>query len=108
MKLMNMSISITSKLSTDSSHLSCHAHQFSLITLLQAHRKKHIKLSYCKRRIKVNMNASKEKASDANLLQPSQAVQGHTPTNSISTATSATGSPTTIDLISESESLRNQ
>jgi len=54
------------------------------------------------------MNASKEKASDANLLQPSQAVQGHTPTNSISTATSATGSPTTIDLISESESLRNQ
>ncbi|ESW08584.1 hypothetical protein PHAVU_009G057700 [Phaseolus vulgaris] len=59
-------------------------------------------------KIKVNMNASKEKASDANLFQPSQAVQGHTPTNSISTATSATGSPTTIDLISESESLRNQ
>lgn len=54
------------------------------------------------------MNASKEKASDANLMQPSQEVQGHTPTNSISTATSATGSPTTIDLISESESLRNQ
>ncbi|KAG5030635.1 hypothetical protein JHK85_014617 [Glycine max] len=59
-------------------------------------------------KIKVNMNASKEKAPDTNLLQPSQAVQGHTPTNSISTATSATGSPTTIDLISESESLRNQ
>ncbi|WVZ19589.1 hypothetical protein V8G54_006911 [Vigna mungo] len=59
-------------------------------------------------KIKVNMNASKEKASDANLMQPSQEVQGHTPTNSISTATSATGSPTTIDLISESESLRNQ
>ncbi|RDY11017.1 DUF21 domain-containing protein [Mucuna pruriens] len=59
-------------------------------------------------KIKVNMNASKEKAPDANLLQPSQAVQGHTPTNSISTATSATGSPTTIDQISESESLRNQ
>lgn len=60
-------------------------------------------------KIKVNMNASKEKAPDANLLQPSNlAVQGHTPTNSISTATSATGSPTTIDQISESESLRNQ
>ncbi|KAJ1384945.1 CNNM, transmembrane domain [Sesbania bispinosa] len=60
-------------------------------------------------KIKVNMNASKEKAPDANLLQPSSlAVQGHTPTNSISTATSATGSPTTIDQISESESLRNQ
>jgi len=59
-------------------------------------------------KIKVNMNASKEKAPDANMLLPSQAVQGHTPTNSISTATSATGSPTTIDLISESESLRNQ
>ncbi|BAT77770.1 hypothetical protein LR48_Vigan09g024100 [Vigna angularis] len=60
-------------------------------------------------KIKVNMNASKEKASDTNLMQPSQEVQGqHTPTNSISTATSATGSPTTIDLISESESLRNQ
>jgi len=54
------------------------------------------------------MNASKETASAANMLQPSQEVQGHTPTNSISTATSATGSPTTIDLISESESLRNQ
>ncbi|KAG5065205.1 hypothetical protein JHK86_008936 [Glycine max] len=49
-----------------------------------------------------------EKAPDANMLLPSQAVQGHTPTNSISTATSATGSPTTIDLISESESLRNR
>ncbi|KHN45850.1 DUF21 domain-containing protein [Glycine soja] len=59
-------------------------------------------------KIKVNMNASKEKAPDANMLLPSQAVQGHTPTNSISTATSATGSPTTIDLISESESLRNR
>ncbi|TKY45769.1 DUF21 domain-containing protein [Spatholobus suberectus] len=59
-------------------------------------------------KIKVNMNASKGKAPDANLLHPSQAVQGHTPTNSISTATSATGSPTTIDQISESESLRNQ
>ncbi|GAU14362.1 hypothetical protein TSUD_309220 [Trifolium subterraneum] len=60
-------------------------------------------------KIKVNMNASKEKAPDANVLQPSNlAVQGHTPTNSISTATSATGSPTTIDQISESESLRNQ
>lgn len=70
--------------------------------------KNNAKLSYCKCRIKVNMNASKEKAPDANMLLPSQAVQGHTPTNSISTATSATGSPTTIDLISESESLRNQ
>ncbi|KAL2346329.1 hypothetical protein Fmac_000329 [Flemingia macrophylla] len=59
-------------------------------------------------KIKVNMNASKEKAPGANLLQPSQAVQGHTPTNSLSTATSATGSPTTIDQISESESLKNQ
>lgn len=55
------------------------------------------------------MNASKEKAPDANLLQPSSlAVQGHTPTNSTSTATSPSGSPTTIDQISESESLRNQ
>ncbi|XP_050878972.1 DUF21 domain-containing protein At1g47330 isoform X2 [Lathyrus oleraceus] len=60
-------------------------------------------------KIKVNMNASKEKAPDANLLQPSSlAVQGHTPTNSTSTATSPSGSPTTIDQISESESLRNQ
>ncbi|XP_027354070.1 DUF21 domain-containing protein At1g47330 [Abrus precatorius] len=59
-------------------------------------------------KIKVNMNASREKAPDAKLLQPSLAVQGHTPTNSISTATSVTGSPTTIDQISESESLRNQ
>ncbi|CAI8599989.1 unnamed protein product [Vicia faba] len=60
-------------------------------------------------KIKVNMNASKEKAPDANLLQPSNlAVQGHTPTNSTSTATSPSGSPTTIDQISESESLRNQ
>ncbi|XP_061370702.1 DUF21 domain-containing protein At1g47330 isoform X2 [Gastrolobium bilobum] len=59
-------------------------------------------------KIKVNMNASKDKAPDANLLQPSPlAVQGHTPTNSISTATSATGSPTTIEPISESESLRH-
>lgn len=54
------------------------------------------------------MNASKEKAPDANLSKPSSLeVQGHTPTNSISTATSVTGSPTTIDQISESESLRN-
>ncbi|CAK8568990.1 unnamed protein product [Lathyrus sativus] len=60
-------------------------------------------------KIKVNMNASKDKAPDANLLQPSNiAVQGHTPTNSTSTATSPSGSPTTIDQISESESLRNQ
>ncbi|XP_058785335.1 DUF21 domain-containing protein At1g47330 [Vicia villosa] len=60
-------------------------------------------------KIKVNMNASKEKAPDANPLQPSNlAVQGHTPTNSTSTATSPSGSPTTIDQISESESLRNQ
>lgn len=59
-------------------------------------------------KIKVNMNASKEKAPDANLSKPSSLeVQGHTPTNSISTATSVTGSPTTIDQISESESLRN-
>ncbi|XP_015933890.1 DUF21 domain-containing protein At1g47330 isoform X1 [Arachis duranensis] len=62
-------------------------------------------------KIKINMNASnsKDKAPDANMEQPSSvAVQGHTPTNSLSTATSVTGSPTTIDQISESESLRNQ
>ncbi|MED6118420.1 DUF21 domain-containing protein [Stylosanthes scabra] len=62
-------------------------------------------------KIKVNMNGSnsKDKAPDANVVQPSSvAVQGNTPTNSLSTATSVTCSPTTIDQISESESLRNQ
>lgn len=54
------------------------------------------------------MNASKDKAPDANLMQPSSlAVQGHTPSTSLSTATSATGLPTPVDQISESESHRN-
>ena len=62
----------------------------------------------------MNMNASKEKSAASNLMQSSlngispTAVQDHSPTYSISTATSATGSPTTIDQISESESLRTQ
>ncbi|CAL0327025.1 unnamed protein product [Lupinus luteus] len=60
-------------------------------------------------KIKVNMNASKEKLPNAIPVQPSPlAVQGHTPTNSVSTATSPTGSPTTVDQISENDSLRNQ
>lgn len=83
-------------------------------------------------RIKVNMQASKEKAPDATVMQLSLkgstmssstsgyasvtvdslnsplAVSGHSPTNTISTATSATGSPTTIGQISESDSLKNQ
>ncbi|XP_019432495.1 PREDICTED: DUF21 domain-containing protein At1g47330 isoform X1 [Lupinus angustifolius] len=60
-------------------------------------------------KIKVNMNSSKEKSPNAIPVQPSPlAVQGNTPTNSVSTATSATGSPTIIDQISENNSLRNQ
>ncbi|KAE9586758.1 hypothetical protein Lal_00004537 [Lupinus albus] len=60
-------------------------------------------------KIKVNMNASKEKSPNTIPVQPSPlAVQGQTPTNSVSTATSATGSPTTIDQISENDSLKNQ
>ncbi|KAK7285377.1 hypothetical protein RJT34_20146 [Clitoria ternatea] len=56
------------------------------------------------KKIKVNMNASKEKVPDANLLQPSQAAQGH----QLIRFLQPQGSLTTIDLISESESLRNQ
>ncbi|KAJ7966749.1 DUF21 domain-containing-like protein [Quillaja saponaria] len=66
-------------------------------------------------RIKVNMHASQEKSPDPNMLQPSNGssilhtltVAGTSPSNSISTATSATGSPDTTDPVSEGESPRD-